>query len=58
MKYLVWTLLMWIPLIALAAGTSQLGRGAIFVLALLLGLPIYLIGLVVMWWRDMGRWSR
>jgi hypothetical protein len=61
MKYIVWTLFVWVPVTAVAAnissGATQLGTGFIVALVLLVGLPIYVIGLVAMWWRDMGRWS-
>jgi hypothetical protein len=65
MKYLAWTLLVWLPITGLAAGIAsqptdspQIGTAFIVVLIVLVGLPIYVIGLIAMWWRDMGRWSR
>ncbi len=71
MKYFVWALMVWVPVsvlaIAMNVGSDCPTYGCFgpsseyvaIVLILVFGLPIYLIGLLVLWWWDrMGRWSK
>jgi len=59
MKYVVWTLLVWVPTILLAARVSDFTGGwAGAGLALTLGLPIWVVGVVLMLWSESrGHWS-
>ena len=62
MKYGVWTLLLWIPvgMLAIAVASVPAGRTVFGVsggeaaafLLLAVGSPIYLIGVLVIWWVD------
>ena len=61
MKYIVWTLLVWVPvlvLMGLATSGSSCGencigpsnRDLVVLLVVLIGLPIYGLGLLLLWW--------
>jgi hypothetical protein len=74
MKYVVWTLFVWVPAILITsvahavdavAGCSNpngcfvppIGDIAL-VLIVVPAVPPWVVGLLVMWWRDMSRRSR
>lgn len=63
MKYVGWTFLMWVTVAVIAdhiasAPAAWLSGGTIVGLVLVVGLPLYVIGLVVMlWWDNTHHWS-